>query len=170
MADEENSLGLFLDVNVLIDAFVFQHGDDQPVEFSSLNFTYKGDPASVVMMLIDSRDPLKKNTRLSLHTSQRVIQLVMAILAEQYRWKPEAVKLAGMKIISMTKKSGGTLCRDKHLPINFDETEDKEDAHRMAEARRCGADLVLTRDRDLLDQGITNPSVITPRKFIQWAI
>jgi len=162
----DDRIEMFLDVNVLVDAFLFQHADDQPVEFEATDFTFQGDPTSTVMMLIDTGDPVK-GKRLVLHSSKRVIKLTIAILEDKFRWSPEASQLAAVKILNMIRQSHGRLCSEDQLSIRTDEgIEDKEDVHRVAEARACGAEVFLTRDGDLLDLGILRPVVMTPRQFI----
>jgi len=163
----DGRLGVFGDVNVLIDAFVFQHGDDQPLTFEATEFTYTGNPTVVFMMLVQSGD-LVNEQRVVLHTSERCITLMTAKLIDNYRWSPEAARLAAIRVINLVKSSGGTVCRNADVGgVQSDfGIGDQEDQHRLAEARRCEAAIFLTNDTDLLDLGMTDPLVMTPRAFI----
>jgi len=160
-------LDVFADVNVLIDAFVFQHGDDQPLTFEATEFTYRGDPTVVFMMLIQAGD-LVNEQHVALHTSQRCLTLMIAKLTDNYRWAPEAAELAAIRVIRLVKSSGGTVCRTEDVGgVQSDfGVGDQEDQHRLAEARRCSAAIFLSNDGDLLDLGMMSPLVMTPRAFI----
>lgn len=162
-----DQIGVFADVNVLIDAFVFQHGDDQPLTFEATEFTYSGDPVVVFMMMVQSGDIVNEQ-RLVLHTSQRCITLMVAKLIDNYRWSEEAARLAAIRVINLVKSSDGTVCRTSDVGgVQSDfGIDDQEDQHRLAEARRCEATIFLTNDGDLLDLRMTSPLVMTPRAFI----
>lgn len=163
----DNETHLFTDTNVAIDAFVFQHGDDTPMQLDTGNLTFVGTPAGLLLTMIGNQE-LVNGKRLVLHTSERSLKDMAAKLTSNYGWTEPATKQAMIKMIQLMKASGGTICRiGEAINIRTDErVTDREDQHRLAEARKCGADIFVSRDGDVLDLGVTHPVVMTPRQFL----
>ena len=111
---------------------------------------------------------LVNGKRLVLHLSERSLKDTAAKLISNYGWAEPATKKAMITLIRLMKESGGTICRIGDASnIRTDErVTDREDQHRLAEARKCGADIFISRDNDVLDLGITHPVVMTPRQFL----
>ena len=127
----------------------------------------KGTPACTLFTAI--RDERSVNDQhLVLRASERVLELVAAALIGEYSWENEMTIEAVDWIIRAVMGSGGTVAPRQISPAVVPGLSDQEDAYRVAEARAVGAELFLTRDREILDTADVNdrPFPMTPRSFV----
>ena len=166
----DDRLELYADVNVLMNALLAWHGDEAPIAVAAQTTEYTGDPSSVMLSLIGSGE-LVNGRRLVLHSSRRVLLLTRAKLREHYGWADEPLNEATLFLIGLVRDSDGIVCRDDDVvtTVQLPGLTDQEDVHRFSEAARCGANLLLTNDDDLLSAAdpSVQPFIITPRSFVQ---
>jgi hypothetical protein len=163
---------LFLDVNVYLDAFIAWNDDMRPTVLVTDTGTINGDPACAVLQAI-CEGRLLGGSPIVLHSSERVLVLVRAKLAEAYRWIPDKADDAVAWIVETVDGSGGRIVREGEVsgPDDVPGVHDVEDRYRLAEARLCGATLFLTRDQEILDSADADrlPFPMKPRAFIDRA-
>lgn len=160
-------LHLYLDVNVYLDAFIAWNDEMRPTVLVTDEENAVADPACLLLAAIRARQSVN-GQNLVLHTSSRVVALVVSKLIADYGWVNDRAMEAGQWIIDLTIATGGSMASDQSAPAVVPGLRDLEDRHRIAEARACEVDLFLTRDGEVLDAAdpTVKPFPMKPRAFV----
>jgi predicted nucleic acid-binding protein len=164
-----NQLRIFFDANELIRLALAFHSDDAPTQVSLDRLEVSGDPISVTFIVAAQAQMVNGQT-IALCSSVRTLKLARAKLADSYRWEPVLLDEFTRLVLRVVSISGGSVLRETVSPLNYGHLSDLEDAHRLGEAARCGAEMFITEDREILDCWAVDvtlrPIAISARSFV----
>ena len=165
-----DSIELFLDVNVYLDAIVVWQTDQTylPFEYRS-GVSVVNNAPGVIVDAIYHREVVN-GRELVLHTSARVLGMIEFKLQSEYRWELAAIDRASDLFVHLVATSGGRICEDPPKVLQLPGLTDQEDVHRYSEASATGAELLVTSDHGFLavnDAGL-RPQIVSPSSVVRF--